>query len=349
VLVTVGGLLGVAVASPVRGQAAGMVRFDLYASQVGLDGLLRIVFALVLVVVGAQSATAFGLVLVAAPLLATAVVLAPVNRTATPGPASSSHELGRKVWPLMVSVLLSQFMLNSVIVSARLLAPELTVLAAALLSALIVVRVPTIVFGAMQASLLSGLAASVSAGDRAQYGRLLRHGILVVTAMMICFAIPVVALGPWLVRTLFAAPDVLDRLDFAILATGTWAYLLGVVLGQGAMSLPRPRVQMLAWVAGAAVLVLVTIPPAWQVIRLELAYLAGNRWSRRASPYFRPEGPPRLATMPSPLGPGDAHRGRGDTGLAASRCCAPASRLCSPPKRSRSGSSSSTTVRLRTT
>jgi O-antigen/teichoic acid export membrane protein len=276
VLVTLGGLFGLAVASPVRGQAAGVGRFDLYSGQLGLDGTLRIILAVGLALAGSHSSTAFALVLLVAPVVSTGVLLWPVRQTAAPGPPTSNVELGRRVWPLIVTVLLGQFMLNSVVVSARLLAPEQTVLAAALLAALVLIRVPTLIFGALQPSLLSSLASATAGRDGALFARQLRHSAGLVTALMVCFAVPLVAIGPWLVRTLFAAPDVLDRLDFLLLCVGTWAYLLALAFGVGAMALHRHGVQTLAWAVGALVLLVVTLGPGPVLLRLELAYLAGN-------------------------------------------------------------------------
>lgn len=276
VLVTLGGLFGLAVASPVRGQAAGAGRFDLYSGQLGLDGTLRIILAVGLALAGSHSTTAFGLVLLVAPALSTAVLLWPVRQTARPGPPTSNAELGRRVWPLIVTVLLGQFMLNSVVVSARLVAPEQTVLAAALLSALVLIRVPTLVFGALQPSLLSSLAAATAGRDRPLFVRQLRHSAGLVTGLMVCFTVPLVAIGPWLVRTLFAAPDILDRVDFLLLSVGTWGYLLALAFGAGVMARHRHGVQTLAWAGGVLVLLLITLGPGPVLLRLELAYLAGN-------------------------------------------------------------------------
>ncbi len=272
VAVTLGGLFGLAVASPVRGQAAGAGRFDLYSAQLGLDGALRIVLAVILGLSGSHSTVQFGLILFIAPVLSTAILYWPVRRTAAGGPAVAYRELGRGVWPLIVTVLLGQFMLNSVIVSARLLAPAEAALAAALLSALVLIRVPTLIFGAVQPSLLSSL--SGAPGDRQR--RQLRHAAGVVTALMLCFAIPLVAIGPWLVRVMFSAPDVLNRPDFLLLSVGTWGYLLALALGAGAMALHRHHVQTAAWLAGAVVLLVITVLPGPVLPRLEWAYLLGN-------------------------------------------------------------------------
>jgi O-antigen/teichoic acid export membrane protein len=139
----------------------------------------------------------------------------------------------------------------------------------------VLIRVPTLIFGAVQPSLLSSLA-GLERHDHHAFTRQLRHAAALVTAMMAGFAIPLVAIGPWLVRVLFAAPDVLDRFDFLLLSLGTWAFLLAQALGVGVMALHRHRVQTLAWAGGALVLLLVTVLPAPVLIRLEWAYLAGN-------------------------------------------------------------------------
>jgi O-antigen/teichoic acid export membrane protein len=103
-----------------------------------------------------------------------------------------------------------------------------------------------------------------------------RHATATVTALMGCFAVPMVALGPWLVRAMFSAPDVLDRFDFLLLCLGTWGYLLALVLGAAVMALHRHRVQTAAWAAGVGVLLLVTVLPGPVLLRLEWAYLVGN-------------------------------------------------------------------------
>jgi O-antigen/teichoic acid export membrane protein len=276
VWVTVGGLVGLGAAAVLRGQSAGMARFGQYGGLLAVDGVLRMLFAVGLALSGAASVQAYGLILTVAPLLAVAALAIPVGRTAKPGPPVTWRELGHGLAPLIVSMTLGQFMLNAVIVSARLLAPADTALTAALLIALVIVRVPTLVFGAVQATLLSGLASAVAVRDRAAFLRLLRNTGGAVTALMGLTALVLAAVGPWLIRVLFAAPDVLGRADLTLLAVGTWAYLVALVLGQAVMTLRGHRVQMLCWLAGALVLVGVTLLPGPVVARLVLAYLAGN-------------------------------------------------------------------------
>lgn len=309
VLVTLAGMFGLAVASPARGIAAGAGRFDLYGRQLGLDGVLRMAIAGALALVGLRTAAAFGAVLAMAPVLATVALLGPVRRASgrpgpraaeapvrsaggPPGPSAAERTVrplravrapalewrrfARDLGPLVVSALLGQFVLNSAIVSARLIEPEQTALAAALLAALVLVRVPLFVFAALQATLLSGLSSAAAEVDPERFSRLLRHACAVVTGLAVLTAVPAIAIGGWLTGVLFAAPPELGPADFAVLALGTWAYILALVLGQGALALRRHRWQMAAWIAGSVVLVLVTLGPGDLATRVELAYAAGN-------------------------------------------------------------------------
>lgn len=279
--VTLGGLLGLAASAPLRGAAAGAGRFDLYGTHLGVDGVARMVIAAGLTAVGVKTAAAFGVVLAIAPVLATIALVLPVRAAAgaargatgaAAGPRLTWREFGSGIPPLVGSALVGQLVLNSPVVAVRLLDPNRTALVAGLLAALILVRAPIFVFAALQASLLSGLASSVTDTDLRQFRRLLLRASAVVTGLALVAAVPASAAGPWLIRVLFGAPDTLDRTDFAILAVGTWGYLLALVLGQAVMALHQHRVQLAAWIAGAGVLAVVTAIPGDLLTRVETAY-----------------------------------------------------------------------------
>jgi O-antigen/teichoic acid export membrane protein len=276
VVVTALSIAAIALYSPVRGVAAGMARFQVYSRQLGWDGVLRIVLSAGLALFAIRSAALFGLILAIAPLVATLAVARPVRAMSLPGPASDARELGRGVAPLLISMLLGQFALNSAVVGARLLAPEQTSLTAALLSALILIRIPVFIYSAIQASLLSGLAASAALRETDKLYRMVRHAAAIVTLLMLVCGIPAIAVGPWLIHTLFRAPAALSWVDFAILCAGTLAYLLSLILGQAAISLHRHKEQMYAWIAGAVTLVVITVIPGVVRLRVEWAYAAAT-------------------------------------------------------------------------
>jgi O-antigen/teichoic acid export membrane protein len=81
-----------------------------------------------------------------------------------------------------------------------------------------------------------------------------------------------VIICPWLVEVMFNAQRILGPADFGLLAAGTLFYMLAMVLGQAAMALSRHRDQLLAWIAGAAVLIAITVVPGEVKLRVEAAY-----------------------------------------------------------------------------
>jgi O-antigen/teichoic acid export membrane protein len=272
-----GGLAGLAIAHPTRGVLAGTGRFGAYGLQLGLDGGLRIILAAWFGLAGVHSPVAFGLILTIAPILAVLATIAPVRANAAPGSRLPWPALLRGLGLLITSTLLAQVVVNIAVINVKLFAPSQTALAGALLGALVLARVPLFVFASLQASLLPGLTTAVAAGDRMGFRRLLVRACGIVTALAILGGVPTVLLGPWLVRTLFNAPDVLTVGDFALLALGTWLYLLAMVLGQAVLALGRHRAQTLGWLAGTAALLLLTAVAGGQVkLRVELAYLGGS-------------------------------------------------------------------------
>jgi O-antigen/teichoic acid export membrane protein len=264
--------LALAVVSVSRGVLAGMGRFGAYGSQLAVDGGLRVVLSAALGAGSAHSPVAFGLTLTVAPLLSAACTLGPLVRELHPGPPVTWRAMCRGLGLLMMTMLLAQLVANIAVINIRLLSPGDPAVVGALLAAMVLARVPLFVFASLQASLLPGLAGAMAAGDTVRFRRLLARGCGIVTALGLAGGIPAVILGPWLTRVLFAAHTELSHADFAWLAAGTLCYMLAMVLGQGAMALSRHRDQLLAWLAGAVVLVVITLAPGNVTVRVVAAY-----------------------------------------------------------------------------
>ena len=167
-------------------------------------------------------------------------------------------------------------MVNVGVINVRLLAPDDVATAGALLSALVLVRIPLFVFGSMQAALLPGLSTAAATDDEAAFGGLLRRALAVVTALGVGGGVLTVLLGPWLVTALFDAPAILGHGDFAWLAVATQAYLWAMVLGQALLARDRHRAQAVAWTLGAAALAAATLAPLSVALRVELGYTVGS-------------------------------------------------------------------------
>ncbi|WP_233512366.1 polysaccharide biosynthesis protein [Micromonospora deserti] len=276
VLVLIGALAAMAVAYTTRGVLSGLQLFPWYGGQLGVDGGLRIGMVALLGLTGVTSPLWYGLVLVIAPLAGVLLTLPPVLRAVGGGVPVAWSALLRGLGLLTVSSLLSQVVVNVGVINVRLLDPSDVATAGALLSALVLVRIPLFVFASLQASLLPGLATSATTGDHAAFHGLLRRALGVVTALGLLGGLGAVLLGPWLVRALFDAPDVLGHGDFAWLAVATLAYLWAMVLGQALLALDRHRAQAVAWTVGVAALIVATLAPLSVALRVELGYTVGS-------------------------------------------------------------------------
>ena len=92
--------------------------------------------------------------------------------------------------------------------------------------------------------------------------------------------------------------------------------MLAMVLGQGAMALNRHRDQLLAWIAGAVVLGVITFLPGEVKLRVEAAYALSSLtvalaltlvlFLRTPRPGRAPDAAPG-ATTPAAACTGDAH------------------------------------------
>ncbi|MFG2818809.1 lipopolysaccharide biosynthesis protein [Kitasatospora sp. NPDC048365] len=306
-----GAMVGLAVSSVVRGVLAGLGLFRPYGTQLAVDGGLRIGLAALLPLAGLHSALAFSLILVVAPLAASLIGLRQVLADRRGGPAPAWGGVSRGVGLLIGSTLLSQLMVNAAVVSVKLLSPDDVVLVGALLSAVVLARVPLFAYAAIQASLVSTLSGSAAAGDHGEFRRTLLRTTAVVGLMCTAAGVPTVVLGPWLIQLLFNAGPALGCLDFLWLVLGTLCFMLATVFGQALLSLGRHQQQLLSWLAGTAVLVLVTLGPGDVGTRAELGYLAGAAVSAAGMLWslFRslPAGRPSAVAAPAPAeGPSSA-------------------------------------------
>ncbi|WP_161790240.1 polysaccharide biosynthesis protein [Streptacidiphilus carbonis] len=276
-------LAGLSVVHITRGLLAGSGHFRAYGAQLGIDSVLRVILALVLSLAGLTSPLPFALLLSLAPLASVAAGIATTLRTARPGPPARPTELRKGLAPLTFSTLLGQVLPNAPVVLAELMTAASmkgsgSSLTAALLSAMIIVRLPIFAVASVQPSVLSVLSRAYALGNRASFRRQLlgatAGAILLGAAGLLLSG----GLGPWLATTLFHTPRVLGNADFAVLALGTAGLLLALILSQGQLAMNRQTAQGVAWAVGAAVFVALALLPGSVMERLEASY-AGGCWA----------------------------------------------------------------------
>lgn len=267
-----------AVAHVTRGVLAGTGRFRAYGCQLALDGTLRVVLSALLAAAGVRDPLPYA-ALLALPTLLSVLVTAPSVLRAAGPPAGGERlpwrALAVGLAALVPSTLLAQALVNASVVSAELLDPDDTGFITALLSAVVLARVPLFVFGSVQASLLRGLSAARAAADRATFRQLLLRTTAFTVLLGGSGGVVAVAAGPWLVPRLFGSPHLLGAADFGWLAGGTLLYMLACVHGQVLQTAGAHRRQLVAWAAGITALLLVTASPAPVHDRVEIAYAVG--------------------------------------------------------------------------
>lgn len=276
VLALGGAFVGLAGEHLTRGILSGLGRFTWYGTQLAVDGGLRIVLALGMLAAGVGSPVAFSLVLAIAPAAAVLLTLAPVLRGLRSGPSVTLAALCAGLGMLVTSSLLAQVVANIGVINVQVLEKDDSAIAGALLSALILARIPLFVFASLQASLLPALARHIAHGDIDGYRNQLKKALAVVGLLGLAGAVVAVAAGPWLAGIMFNASGSLDRADFAWLTAGVLAYMMATVLGQAVVARGWHAGQALGWLVGTAVLVLITLGPGDVKTRVELAFAFGS-------------------------------------------------------------------------
>lgn len=269
--------VGLYVAYTSRGVLAGMGRFRTYGHQLAWEGLVRMAICVALVVGSVHAAGAYGIALAVAPLAAVAVTGPRRTSIDTTGPPSEWSELSGALGWLLAGSVLSQVLVNSSVVIAKVLSGHRDPAAAGLLlDELVVARLPLFLFAAVQVVLLPRLATLVGLGDRTGLVRTTRAmavgvGLLGVAATVIYWAV-----GPPVLAHVFHTPSRIDRTTLLELAAASGLVMVTTVLSQALLALRGYTAAMLGWGAGVAGLVLVVALGTSVVTRVVGGYLVGT-------------------------------------------------------------------------
>lgn len=264
----------------VRGVLSGTGRFRPYGTILGVEGAVRLAGAAVLAAMGVSTPGLYGLVLGAAPLVATAVgvrghALVPHHRADNPEPAGPSltNALG---WLLAASVF-AQLLVNGAPVAVKALATARErAVVGRFMAGLIVARVPLFLFSAVQASALPGLSRLAAAGRHDEFKGRLRQLLGVVGGFGVAGVTGAAIVGPRVVQVLFGHQFRLGRGDLVYLAAASAGYMLAMTVAQALIALCAQARVALGWLAGFATFVLVVAISPGLLQRAERGLLAGS-------------------------------------------------------------------------
>lgn len=270
-------IVGYAFELTARGTLSGNGRFRPYGVMLGAEGVLRLVAAIVLALLGVDSLGAYGLLIGLTPFFAMAVALPRQRGLVTPGPDAPWSELSTALGFLLAGSVLSQLLVNAGPIAVKLLAtPAESELAGRFLAGLVLTRVPLFLFQAVQAALLPKLAGLAAAGRQADFRTGLRRLLRVVVAIGILATFGAFLVGVPLLRLLFSEAFSLGRRDLTLLAAASAGFMLAQALSQALVALGGHARSALGWAIAIASFGIVTALGDDLLLRVELGLVAGS-------------------------------------------------------------------------
>jgi O-antigen/teichoic acid export membrane protein len=259
-----------------RGALAGNNRFGSYGLLLGSEGGLRVVFAVILAVIGVKVAGPYGASMIVASFIAIALALAGRRGLFLPGPPASWSEVTNALGYLLIASVFTQLLLSVGAVAVQLLATPAQVSAAGRFQlSRIVAYVPIFLFQAVQSALLPRLSALAAAGRHAEFRGLLFRLLVLVGCLGAVAIAGFTVLGPTVTRLLFGHGFELTDLDFALLSASCIGFIVTQVLGYALISLSAYRRVATGWAAGGIVFIAVAALGSQLFLRVELGLLCG--------------------------------------------------------------------------
>ncbi|MEA3076301.1 MAG: hypothetical protein QOF60_1209 [Actinomycetota bacterium] len=260
-----------------RGALSGSERFVAYGSVLGLEGAVRVVASVILVVAGVHSAGAFGLLVALGPAVAVALVLSRQRNLLEPGPEAPWSELSEALGWLLLGAVLAQAFVNASVPLVKILAPDnQKEIAGQFQAGLIISRVPLFLFQAVQAALLPKLAGLAAKGKIADFRTGLRRLVIVVVAVGVLATLGAWVVGPFALRTLFGAKfNQLGHADLGYLALGGAAFMLSTALSQALIALKGYARVAVGWFVAIVVFGAVVALLNGLLFRVEIALVSG--------------------------------------------------------------------------
>ncbi|GAA0725759.1 hypothetical protein Drose_17390 [Dactylosporangium roseum] len=269
------GLPGYALCFVSRGALSGARRLRRYGLQLAVEGVFRLVGVVGLALLAVHTVPWYGWLFGLAPWLALAVSSVGL-RPAANHPVASATPLVTPLLLLLVSALATQLLIGAGPVVAQLFAGAADqAQIGAFLAALVVVRLPVLLFTAIQPSVLPALSAHVAAGRAAAFRALLVKVLAALAALALLTTAATAGLGPWALRLLFGSDYVLSRGVFALMGASVGTYVIATGLSLVPLAYGRHRLVALGWLTGLAGLAAGTGLAHDPVLRATMGLLIG--------------------------------------------------------------------------
>jgi O-antigen/teichoic acid export membrane protein len=271
------GLAGAMCGHLTRGCLSGTGQFKGYGTYLGADGFIRVLAAVVLLVVGVNTAGPFGIAIGMAGLLAVPVALTVQRPLLDEGPEAAFSEVSSALGLLLVASISAFAIMNIGPVLVHMLADASQDEAAGrFVNGVVIARIPLFLFQAVQASLLPKLSALAHSGHLGDFRSGLKRLLVAVAGLAAVGTLVGGLLGPFVVEIMFSGADLGAR-TMGLLAAGAGIYMLAMACAQALIALGGHRDQAIGWVIGlTTVLVTVMFVSNDLFLRVELGLLAGS-------------------------------------------------------------------------
>jgi O-antigen/teichoic acid export membrane protein len=264
-----------------RGVLAGNSRFGRFGAVQIVDGAARVALCAAFAAAGVTSPLAYGLLVGLPPLGASLAALRGARRLGGAGPPTAWSEITPKLGWLLAGSLLSALLINAGIVAAKVLASDgQTAEVNDFFAASLLLRVPLLLFQAVQAVFLPRLAGLAARRDALQFRRMVRNLLAVVLALSLTGLAGSAVAGPAVLQIGFEA-EVSVR-TMVNLAVSTGLYIAALALSQAIIALDGHRHVAIGWLLGALAFA-ATLPAAGRLLdsgqlllRVEAALIAAS-------------------------------------------------------------------------
>lgn len=272
-------IAGAAAVYWVRGLLGGQQRFAAYAQTLYVEGAVRLLPCLVLLVLALEVPSAYGFAFAAGSAVAALCVLPALRRSSlelpAPDAAAAPDGMGRSLLYLIGAIALSQLLANLAPVVVTYRSPDDLVAAAVFGSTFVLARVPLFLFAPVQAVLLPQVTRAVAGGRHHEVVRRLRQAIALVAGLGVLGIAGCVWLGPWAAERLFNTAYRPSVGTLAMLGAATLVMMLALVVQPTLVALGRQRTVTIGWIAGSVVFLVVLVVGPEPITAALAAQLAG--------------------------------------------------------------------------
>jgi O-antigen/teichoic acid export membrane protein len=178
---------------------------------------------------------------------------------------------------LVAGNLVGQFVTNGtpLVIAPRLATAASAALGQSINAAIVLARTPLFALFPIQSLVLPKLTAAVTLGDLAAVRNRMALLVGYCSAVGVLGSVGFAVLGRWVLRTFMGIPAPVGGGTLALLGIGTTCLMAALVLQDALVALDQHRVVLLAWAAGAAVMIAVFAFPLGPVAAATAASLAG--------------------------------------------------------------------------